>query len=127
VLPFFLDIVAPYGRPVAKILLTLVMSLSIGCHPAAPTASGPLRQRGYLWQRAWGPAVADALTQAETRLDGVVILGAEIVWSGRLPQTIRATIDWEKVKTRRNQSRLRCASHRFLAPSEQMIYRHGTW
>jgi hypothetical protein len=98
VLPFFLDIVAPYGRPVTKILLTLVMSLSIGCHPAAPTASGPLRQRGYLWQRAWSPAVADALTQAETRLDGVVILGAEIVWSGRLPQTIRATIDWEKVK-----------------------------
>ena len=74
------------------------MSLAIGCHRAAPTSSGPLTQRGYLWQRAWNPAVADALTQAENRMDGVVILGAEILWSGRAPQTIWTIIDWERLK-----------------------------
>src|ERR1700746_536758 len=78
--------------------LALLTSLSIGCHQAAPTASGPLTQRGYLWQRAWNSAVTDALTQAEARLDGVIILGAEIVWSGRIPQTTRTTIDWDTLK-----------------------------
>jgi len=31
-------------------------------------------------------------------MDGVVILGAEILWSGRAPQTIWTTIDWERIK-----------------------------
>src|SRR5260370_40675730 len=74
------------------VFLGLVMSLAIGCHQAAPTSSRPLTQRGYLWQRAWNSAVADALTQAENRLDGVVILGAEILWSGNVPQTLWQTI-----------------------------------
>jgi Protein of unknown function (DUF3142) len=74
------------------------MSLAIGCHQSAPSSSKPLTQRGYLWQRAWNSAVADALTQAGNRLDGVVILGAEILWSGRVPQTIWTTIDWQILK-----------------------------
>ena len=93
-----LDPIAPRRRAAAKIFLGLVMSLAIGCHQAAPTSSGPLTQRGYLWQRAWNSAVADALTQAENRLDGVVILGAEILWSGRVPETIWTTIDWQTLK-----------------------------
>jgi hypothetical protein len=98
VLPFLLAPIAPGHRQTTKIFLALILSFSTGCHRATPTASGPLTQRGYLWQRAWNSAVTVALAQAETRLDGVVILGAEIVWSGRMPQTIRATIDWETLK-----------------------------
>ena len=82
----------------AKPFLALVASLAVGCHRAIPTASGPLTQRGYLWQRVWNSAVPDALAQAEIRLDGVVILGAEIVWSGQMPQTISASVDWETLK-----------------------------
>ena len=82
----------------AKTFLALVTSFSIGCHRAMPTISGPLTQRGYLWQRAWNSSVIDALTQAESRLDGVVILGAEIVWSGQTSQTISASVDWETLK-----------------------------
>jgi hypothetical protein len=89
---------APRSWAIANILMALVTSLLIGCHQAAPNASGPMTQRGYLWQRAWTPAVVDALTEAGKRLDGVVILGAEIVWTGSTPQTIRATIDWEPLK-----------------------------
>jgi uncharacterized protein DUF3142 len=85
-------------RQTAKTFLAVVTSLSIGCHQKVPTVSGPLTQRGYLWQRSWNSVVTDALAQAETRLDGIVILGAEIVWSGPLPQTIRANVDWETLK-----------------------------
>ena len=93
-----LDPTASHRRAAATTFLGLVISLAIGCHQAAPTSSGPLTQRGYLWQRAWNSAVVDALTQAQTRLDGVVILGAEILWSSRVPQTIWTTIDWETLK-----------------------------
>lgn len=87
-----------WRSPTFVVFLGLVMSLAIGCHQGAPTSSGPLTQRGYLWQRAWNSAVADALTQAENRMDGVVILGAEILWFGRVPQTIWTTIDWQTLK-----------------------------
>ena len=79
--------------------LIWVAFLSTGCHEAVPAAPGPLIQRGYLWQRAWNPAVADAVMEAEKRLDGVVILGAEIVWTGKAPQTVRANINWETLKS----------------------------
>jgi hypothetical protein len=48
-----------------------------GCDRTDQTISGPLKQRGYLWQREWTAAVVDALGEADRRMDGVVILGAE--------------------------------------------------
>jgi hypothetical protein len=62
--------------------------------------SGPLPQRGYLWQRDWTPAVIDALAEAQERMDGVVVLGAEIIWTGNAPQVVRASIDWRALKAR---------------------------
>jgi hypothetical protein len=78
---------------VAKIFFALVLILLVGCHRAAPPVLGALPQRGYLWQRAWSPAVAAAVKETENRMDGMVILGAEIVWKGGSPETIRSTID----------------------------------
>ncbi|PYJ28270.1 MAG: hypothetical protein DME80_13895 [Verrucomicrobia bacterium] len=69
-----------------------------GCHRSEQTISGPLRQRGYLWQREWTTAVVDALGEADRRMDGVVILGAEINLAGKKPEIFRATIDWDAVK-----------------------------
>jgi len=77
--------------------LALGLIFSTGCHRAS-TVSTPLSQRGYLWQRAWNPAVAEALNQADGRMDGVVILGAEILWRGKYPESVQATIDWEFLK-----------------------------
>jgi hypothetical protein len=57
-----------------------------------------LKQRGYLWQRDWTPAVVDALGEANRRMDGIVILGAEINFAGKEPDIARATIDWDAVK-----------------------------
>ena len=69
-----------------------------GCDRTEQTISGPLKQRGYLWQREWTPAVVDALGEADRRMDGLVILGAEINLAGKKPEIVKATIDWDAVK-----------------------------
>jgi len=79
--------------------LACIAALAFGrCHRSEQTISGPLRQRGYLWQRDWTPAVVDALGEADRRLDGVVILGAEIHLAGKKPEIAKATIDWDVAK-----------------------------
>jgi hypothetical protein len=65
-----------------------------GCHQSITTVSGPISQRGYLWQRAWNPAVMAAVHEAGKHVDGLVIIGAEIVWNGSTPETVRANIEW---------------------------------
>ena len=78
-----------------------------GCDRTEQTISGPLKQRGYLWQRDWTPAVVEALGEADRRMDGVVILGAEINLAGKKAEIARATIDWDTAK--------RESKHRALA------------
>jgi hypothetical protein len=77
--------------------VTLLAFLFSGCHPSADTSSGPLPQRGYLWQRAWTSAVDEATTQADQHLDGVIVLGAEIGWNEGNPRPIRSNISWSKL------------------------------
>jgi Protein of unknown function (DUF3142) len=88
--------------PLADILLSAFIALTLvglfGCHRSKTTASGPLPQRGYLWQRAWNPAVQAAVQEADKRMDGMVIIGAEILWNGSTPVTSRANIDWRTLK-----------------------------
>jgi hypothetical protein len=57
-----------------------------------------LAQRGYIWQREWSPAVIDSLPEAKRRLNGVVLLGAEINFGGKSPETVKASIDWNAVQ-----------------------------
>jgi len=57
-----------------------------------------LAQRGYIWQREWSPAVIDSLAEAKRRLNGVVLLGAEINFGGKSPQIVKASIDWDAVR-----------------------------
>ncbi len=71
--------------------------LVTGCDRISRTVSGPLPQRGYLWQRAWTPAVSRALTEAHQHLNSVVLLGAEIEWDEGQPRVVRANIAWEQV------------------------------
>ena len=86
--------------------LSLKSGLLIGavlfaaCNRTAPTVSSPLPQRGYLWQRDWTAAVNDAVLEAQKRMDGVVVLGAEIGWAGKKPEVARANINWETLKSR---------------------------
>jgi hypothetical protein len=66
------------------------------CHRVTP-ATG-LRQRGYLWQRDWTAAVADAVVEADRHMDGLVVLGTEIQWTGGKPDPVPAAISWQTMK-----------------------------
>ena len=66
------------------------------CHRVTPVTG--LRQRGYLWQRDWTSAVADAVVEADRHMDGLVVLGAEIQWTSGKPDPVRATISWPTMK-----------------------------
>jgi hypothetical protein len=77
--------------------VALIMMLAAGCH-RAPMEGGPLRERGYLWQRNWTPAVTAGFLEAERRMDGVVVLGAEIAWANGAARTVRANIDWAALR-----------------------------
>jgi len=76
----------------------LAVSAMTGCHRAPATTSGPLIQRGYLWQRDWTPSVASAMQEAEKPMDGIVVLGAEIVWEDGKAWALKANIGWELLK-----------------------------
>lgn len=94
-----------------KIVVAAIVVFA-GCNRSALKVSGPLRQRGYLWQREWTPAVIDSLDEAARRMDGVVILGAEINFVGKKPEIIKASIDWEAV----NRQAAHCSVALRVAP-----------
>lgn len=89
--------------------------LLAGCGPK-PEEDEPLIQRGYLWQRDWTPQVNDAVKEADLRLDGLVLLGGEIVWEDRTPRLIKATIRWETLRGLRHPPALALRVAPFAGP-----------
>jgi hypothetical protein len=83
----------------ARTTLVIFALLFAACNRTATRVPGPLPQRGYLWQRDWTAAVNDAVLEAQKRMDGVVVLGAEIGWAGKKPEVVRANIDWQMLKS----------------------------
>ena len=86
-----------YTLKAATLLCVAAVTFSAG-NCSRSKISGPLPQRGYLWQREWTPAVIDAVKETQRRMDGIVLLGAEIDWIGNKAEVVRATIDWKTVK-----------------------------
>ncbi len=80
-------------------LLTSGLFVLAACDRPAPTSSGVLPQRAYLWQRDWTPAVADAVGEIERRMDGVVVLGGEIQWSANGPELRRVALEWDVLQS----------------------------
>jgi hypothetical protein len=78
-------------------VLILAGGLIVSCGHGSEEVSGPIRQNAYLWQREWTPAVIDSLVEAEGRVDGIVVLGAEIVWVNKKPEVIEASIAWDRL------------------------------
>ena len=95
-----------------KAAFAICALLLAGCSRSVPRTSGPLPQRGYLWQRDWTPAVIDAVVTAQRRLDGVVLLGGEVEWIEKKPSLITANIDWEILRSRQ----IRCGLALRIAP-----------
>jgi hypothetical protein len=87
-------------RRAAVIPLAAALVIAAGCGRLPRQVSGPLPQRGYLWQRVWTSAVIDSLTEAQRRMNGLVILGGEIIWTGKKPELVKSNIDWDALKQR---------------------------
>jgi hypothetical protein len=76
----------------------VAISAFAGCHRSDVEVSGPLPQRGYIWQREWTSAVIDSLRETQRRMNGIVLLGAEINFGAKSPEIAKASIDWEAVR-----------------------------
>lgn len=82
----------------ARVAVFFAALLLNACGPAATRrATTPLTQSGYLWQRDWTPAVADAFAEAQSHFDAITILGGEIVWENAKPRFVRSSIRWDVV------------------------------
>ncbi|MEO6742166.1 MAG: DUF3142 domain-containing protein [Chthoniobacteraceae bacterium] len=79
----------------SRILPAWLALLSLLASCSEPTQStSALRQWAYVWQRDWTPAVSAAIRQAAPKLDGFVVLGAEISWKDGKPNVLRPPVDW---------------------------------
>src|SRR6266404_9413401 len=99
---FIIDAAKPYKlMPRSSLLggsiLILISAFVVSCGDGPGEVSGPIRQNGYLWQRDWTPAVIDSVSEAEGRMDGIVVLGAEIVWVNKKPEVIEASVAWDRL------------------------------
>lgn len=91
----------PAGRWIHGVLALLAGVIGVLAFYASvssrSSATGPLLQRGYLWQRTWNTGVIDAAFEGDRSLDGLIILGGEMVWDGVLPRVKTAAVDWSAV------------------------------
>ena len=70
-----------------------LLSLLASCGDSG-RSTAPLGQWAYVWQREWTLAVSAAIRQAAAKLDGLVVLGAEIAWKDGKPKLLRPPVDW---------------------------------
>ena len=82
----------------SQAFLGLAISILTSCSRPNAETSGPLPQRGYIWQREWTPAVIDSLVEAKKRMSGVVVLGTEVNFATGKAEIAKASIDWEALK-----------------------------
>lgn len=94
---------------VTFVCLGIITAFATGCRKPASHPAIPLKQRGYLWQRHWNPAVLAGAGEALGRLDGIVLLGAEIEWHEGHPVVIKANVPWEEFRDRKVSLGLRVA------------------
>jgi len=76
--------------------VALFALLTLACQPAE-RAAGPLPQEAYVWQRAWTPAVREAVGQASD-FAGLTVLAAEIDLSRSPLRAFRVGIDWQTLR-----------------------------
>ncbi len=83
--------------PPSRFPIFLLLLLT-ACHHD-DLSSTPLPQRAYIWQRDWTPAVSEAAKHADSsKLDSLILFGAEIVWDHGKPKPVRCSIDWPTVR-----------------------------
>ncbi|MFL6292787.1 MAG: DUF3142 domain-containing protein [Thermoanaerobaculia bacterium] len=85
-------------RPPFRLLLAAAAGVLVLACPARERAAGPLPQEAYVWQRAWTPAVREAVGQA-SGFAGLTVLAAEIDLSQSPVRVFRVGIDWQTLRS----------------------------
>ena len=83
-------------RPSPRLLVVALGVLALACQPRE-RASGPLPQEAYVWQRAWTPAVREAVGQASD-FAGLTVLAAEVDLSRSPLRAFRVAVDWQALR-----------------------------
>lgn len=65
------------------------------------------------------PSVIDAIGEADRRMDGVVLLGAEINFATKSPEIVKASIDWEAAKRQSKHCSIAVRVAPFAGPFRQ--------
>jgi len=81
----------------SRLPVLILLCLAMACQDEPPSASGPLRQEGYIWQRSWSPAVREAVRQASD-FSSLTVLAAEVDLQTGKPRVIRVPLDAEALK-----------------------------
>ena len=77
--------------------LSAAGTVVVSCRDGAP--AGPLRQSAYVWQRAWTPGVAEAVSNAPAGWVRLVALAAQVDWSGSRAVPVRVAINSGALKS----------------------------
>ncbi|MFD0892826.1 DUF3142 domain-containing protein [Luteolibacter ambystomatis] len=90
-----------FAFPVRAVIAPLLLAALSSCDKTKPaeapaTASGPMVQRAYVWQRDWRPEVSRSIAAHGGAFDSLAVLAAQIEWkaTGGEPSVVRPPIDW---------------------------------
>ena len=64
----------------------------------AAAVAAPLPHDVYVWQRAWNDPVREAVIHHATNFETLVVLGAEVTWKDKVPQTTRVALDYPTLR-----------------------------
>ena len=112
------------GIKSAKGLLLLVavsLALTTACTRRS-TASGPLPQDIYVWQRVWNDQVVAALTKARELATGFAVLAAEIDLREREAKIFRPNLDYAALKAAGRPISLTIRVDPFIGPFNENDY-----
>jgi hypothetical protein len=74
-------------RLIRPVLLLLIATAIAQLHAALP-------QQVYVWQRAWTEPVCQSVLAHATNFEELAVLTAEVSWKNKLPQVVRADMDF---------------------------------
>lgn len=76
----------------------LVAGLVVARFGPVTSASGPLRQDAYVWQRDWSESVIGAVREHAPNFSELIVLSVEVSWTRGRPQVVRVPLDFETLR-----------------------------
>ena len=75
------------------------LAFALYAHGERGTATAPLPQDAYVWQRSWNESVVETVTNHGTAFSNLVVLRAEIAWHGAKPEVVPVRFNYAALAT----------------------------